>query len=248
MNLNILSYLQIACEQLASSRKPEVREGCKFRFGCTHHVGSFLGLVSPEPSGAAAPFPRPPRSTSPFGNRPPASPRAQPLPRACQYAAEQVPRACETQVGRGLAELQGWPLPCSTLVASLPTLASLCGTERLQARTGMDEEPRCTRGRNAHSPAALPRPTRLMKVWLLNGKTKFIFKQRIKGGRKRLLREACLLVPGGPQAELQNLLGFIICCNEAASGNKPPVATADGAGGMEHRDYSLSIESYPPPG
>lgn len=86
------------------------------------------------------------------------------------------------------------------------------------------------------------------KVWLLNGKTKFVFKQRIKEGRKRLLREACLLVPGGPQAELQNLLAFIICCNEAASGNKPPEATADGAGDMEQRDYSLSIESYPPPG
>lgn len=56
----------------------------------------------------------------------------------------------------------------------------------------------------------------------MNRKAKFIFKQRIKGGRKRLLREACLLVPGGPQAELKNLLEFVSCCNEAALGNKPP--------------------------
>lgn len=81
----LLSYLQIACEQLASIRKAEVWEGCEYRFGCTHRMASFLALAS---AGAAAPFPRPLCSTSPFGNRPPSSPRAPRLPRTCQGGAE----------------------------------------------------------------------------------------------------------------------------------------------------------------
>lgn len=55
-------------------------------------------------------------------------------------------------MGRRLAELRGWALPCSTPIASLPTFS---GAERLQARAGMGEEPRCVQGRNMLSPAAL---------------------------------------------------------------------------------------------
>lgn len=61
---------------------------------------------------------------------------------------------------------------------------------------------------------------------LRNGKIKFIFNREAK-------REMGLLLPGGPQAELQNLLEFIICWNKAASGNKLLVAVADGAGDTE---------------
>lgn len=70
-----------------------------------------------------------------------------------------------------------------------------------------------------------------------NGKIKFIFNREAK-------RVMGLLLPGGPLAELQNLLEFIICWNEAASGNKPPVAVADGAGDRAW-DYSLPWSPVP---
>lgn len=45
LNLNFLSYLQIACEQIASTRHPEAGDGCGLRFGCSHHVGSFPASI-----------------------------------------------------------------------------------------------------------------------------------------------------------------------------------------------------------
>lgn len=103
-------------------------------------------------------------------------------------------------MGRGLAEVQGWPLPCSTPTALLPTLLPLS-----QAGMGMGKAIYCVQGHTVLSLAALPL---LMQSFVVNRKTKFIFKHRIKGGRKRLLREAGLLVPGEPQTELQICLSL----------------------------------------
>lgn len=58
----------------------------------------------------------------------------------------------------------------------------------------------------------------------MNRKIKFIFNREAK-------REMGFLWPGGPQADLQNFLEFIICWNKAASGSKHPMA--DGAGDTE---------------
>lgn len=207
--------MQIACEQIASSRHPEAGEGCELRFGCPTWAPSLSQSAEPRATRSSSPAPQDSVLSIPFWqpasslSSSSAAPLGAPM---CRIAST---RSVGDLVGRrysspsglggaGPAWLSCVDGPCPAAASSrgsapLPGSGARCldgDGDRDRAGTGTGTSPAAHPQARTCS-AQLPRRGCSCEIWLPDRKTKLFFKNRIKEGRKGLLKSAHFPLPGG---------------------------------------------------